>query len=750
MRIQKMTASFGRLEQETLELEEGINVIHAPNEWGKSTWSAFLVAMFYGIDPSQRNKKGVLADKNKFQPWSGTPMSGTLECVAEGRTLVLERGGRRGAAPMSQFSAWYRDTGDPVPGLTGDNVGQVLLGVEREVFVRSAFIGESGLAVSQAPELERRIAALVSSGENTSFSEAFSRLNSWKNRRKHNKTGRIPELSDQLSQTEQDLRRVEQSKERMRQYEMSLETILQEEQRIDEKLALWAAAERQEAEEKQQAARDALEAAARRLAALDSEKQTLPPQDLLQKGQALGTAIEAQAPVLSQQEEKVLRLEEEVARRNQQAEAGIFEGKPAEEAWRQAQTAVERCKALDKTAVFRPWFFALLCFAVFASIGVVIVLSLQKAAFLTALGLACAALVSAALPIVLFVWYRKRTAALSAKASICRIYHVEQPEEILEQAATYREWQGQTEQWNRQLQEALGEREETKGRLAQMESQLFQITLPFAPEAKKAPQAAEACSRGLSTLSLWERERMSVEMLRKQWEAAEQTAEAEEISPSVARPQEPKLQLQEERKRLQREKTRCLEGIAMAKGEQAIGGDPEALQARQADLLSRRETLEEEYGALELAREVLNEAHQELQSRFSPALNEKAGAWMARFSGGKYQDLRLDKTFAASVRTEDDTISRQDLTLSAGTMDQLYLAVRLAICELVLGRQVPLVLDDALVRFDDTRLQYTLDALREEAKERQILLFTCHNREAAYLKGKDRAHVLQGIERKEA
>ena len=52
MKIYKMTATFGKLSHETLELQPGLNVIHAPNEWGKSTWCAFLMAMLYGIDTS--------------------------------------------------------------------------------------------------------------------------------------------------------------------------------------------------------------------------------------------------------------------------------------------------------------------------------------------------------------------------------------------------------------------------------------------------------------------------------------------------------------------------------------------------------------------------------------------------------------------------------------------------------------------------------------------------------------------------
>ena len=73
--------------------------------------------------------------------------------------------------------------------------------------------------------------------------------------------------------------------------------------------------------------------------------------------------------------------------------------------------------------------------------------------------------------------------------------------------------------------------------------------------------------------------------------------------------------------------------------------------------------------------------------------------------------------------------------LSQGTADQLYLAVRLAICEMVLPaeRAVPIVLDDALVNFDDQRMAAALDYLLELSSQRQILLFTCQRREGDYL-----------------
>lgn len=69
----------------------------------------------------------------------------------------------------------------------------------REVFERSAFIGQNALAVEQDAELERRIAALITTGEeDTSYSQSYERLKKQLNRRKHNKTGLIPALEREI------------------------------------------------------------------------------------------------------------------------------------------------------------------------------------------------------------------------------------------------------------------------------------------------------------------------------------------------------------------------------------------------------------------------------------------------------------------------------------------------------------------------------------------------------------------------
>mgnify|MGYP007069444312 FL=1 len=106
-------------------------------------------------------------------------MSGRMDCGTELGELTLTRATRRQASPMGEFSAVYAGTNEPVPGLTGAACGETLLGISREVFERSAFIRQNNLPISQDAELERRIAALISSGEEgTSYTEAADALKS--------------------------------------------------------------------------------------------------------------------------------------------------------------------------------------------------------------------------------------------------------------------------------------------------------------------------------------------------------------------------------------------------------------------------------------------------------------------------------------------------------------------------------------------------------------------------------------------
>ena len=212
MIIRHMQGTFGTLDGEQLRLDTGLNIIYAPNESGKSTWCAFLRAMLYGIDTSQRARAGFVPDKQKYAPWSGKPMAGKLELEQGGKRITIRRWTEAPNAPLRGFSAVYTGTDIPVPGLTAADAGEQLTGVSAEVFARTAFIGQGGLVVTGTPELERRISAIVTSGEEaSSYTEADAQLRAWLRRRRSGQHGALPELEDRITTVEEQLHRLERN-----------------------------------------------------------------------------------------------------------------------------------------------------------------------------------------------------------------------------------------------------------------------------------------------------------------------------------------------------------------------------------------------------------------------------------------------------------------------------------------------------------------------------------------------------------
>ncbi len=123
-----------------------------------------------------------------------------------------------------------------------------------------------------------------------------------------------------------------------------------------------------------------------------------------------------------------------------------------------------------------------------------------------------------------------------------------------------------------------------------------------------------------------------------------------------------------------------------------------------------------------------------MQTQFSPQITKTAGRLIERMTHSRYDTVQLEKGMSISARETGGITSHPIAALSGGTMDQMYLAIRLAICEHVLPAETPLVLDDALVYFDDVRMAQALQLLQELSQTRQVLLFSCQTREVTWQK----------------
>ena len=141
--------------------------------------------------------------------------------------------------------------------------------------------------------------------------------------------------------------------------------------------------------------------------------------------------------------------------------------------------------------------------------------------------------------------------------------------------------------------------------------------------------------------------------------------------------------------------------------------------------------LQEEIESLELAESVIEKIAEEYYMEVSDELNGEISRWVSLLTNGAYDSAGLDKDGKLWILTEGHKI--QPEALSRGTLEQIYLALRLAAGTVMMQEEeMPIFLDEAFAMYDDVRLTQTLKALA--ATKKQILLFTCQKREAELLK----------------
>ena len=184
--------------------------------------------------------------------------------------------------------------------------------------------------------------------------------------------------------------------------------------------------------------------------------------------------------------------------------------------------------------------------------------------------------------------------------------------------------------------------------------------------------------------------------------------------------------------RLEEERWSAQNRMGRCQGRMQSLGSREALEQERQEVQARLRVLEDAYAALTIAQETLAQAKLELQRRFAPQIVKRAKELMEQLTCGRYDKLGLKEDLTITAGAGEEDVIRDILWRSDGTVDQLYLALRLAVAE-ALAPDAPLILDDALVRFDDVRLKAALQVLKDCAEDRQVLIFTCHSRERSLL-----------------
>lgn len=700
MRILSMTATFGKLEHQSLTLEPGLNVISAPNEWGKSTWCAFVTAMLYGIETRVKSTKTTLADKERYAPWSGSPMSGRMDILWQDRKITIERR-TKGRIPLGDFRAYETDTGLPVPELTAANCGEMLLGVERSVFTRAGFIRLSDLPVTRDEALMNRLHALVTTGDESGDGERLARgLKELKNRCRYNRTGLLPQAEAERDRLEQLLREMDSFYEQQQRLEQRLEEINDWIARLENHRdnLLYTAAQADAGRVNQ--AREELAAAAAREEEARQCCRNLPQRE------------QAQWAVNKLEELRRDRLDLEM-------EAGMMpapEESPQPPRAFRGMSAEEAAEAADRDA------------AEYASLA-------KKKHALLILGLLFAV---AGAALALKYWIPGLVCALVGIALLCAFGITNARRKARREELENRYGSGEPDAWRWEA-EVYG----AAVKKEQADRQVYQAAREELDRRRE--QLAEKISRCTQGRDMETalRDWQEVLRLRDDWAYAyrqRQRAEShlrdlESMAKTAKKPEKPsdlhdnELETTRKLSEALAERQQIVSRLGQYSGRLETVGQREAVQTALEQVNARIDRLEDTYAALTIAQQALEATVRELQRRFAPQISQRAQELMTEITGGRYTRLSLGEGLQLMAGADREDTLHDTLWRSDGTADQLYLALRLAVAE-ILTPMAPLVLDDALARFDDTRMKAAMAILRRESESKQVILFTCQEREA--------------------
>lgn len=169
------------------------------------------------------------------------------------------------------------------------------------------------------------------------------------------------------------------------------------------------------------------------------------------------------------------------------------------------------------------------------------------------------------------------------------------------------------------------------------------------------------------------------------------------------------------------------------------------------DLISVEEELQnlkQEYNELieknnkiNMTRELLQKAYEKMKNSVTPKFTSNLSSNIEKISNGKYNKVWVNDEEGMIVQLPNgEYVSAEKL--STGTIEQLYLSLRLSMAKEISEESMPIILDEVFAYYDDERLKNALKFLVENFNDNQIILFTCTHREEDMIKTLDQSYKL--------
>lgn len=757
-------ASFGGLKNKQIDLANGFNVIYGENEKGKSTLMAFIKMMFYGSDRGSTSLKKNI--RKKYTPWDNSQMAGSIDFTLKGKNYRLERE-FRASNSTDKVTLIDLDLGERKT--VSADIGNELLGLSAAAFERSVFIGQLGFPEQDdaaSGEINSKLSNISASGdENVSFEEVNTRLEKAK-LALMSKSGKAGEYDKNLKVLNELKEKIEASTEAAVQFqnkrtsaknlENQIAVLQKRGEEIKAKISLEQDARNAEKLKEFLELKAKLELLTNEIRLSDGSLADEMYIRKLQFCSSKTASFEEKAENKKAEIERAKRSIELIL--NPPSDANIETADQLESGISKLENDLADLKSALKTAeenvqkssvekapkkAFWPYILLVLGLISGAAAGV---LGIEKYLYLAIIGIA---LLVAFIIIATALSAKAKKAAQLAQNTLLEAQAAVKT--ATDEIALINEVLFQKKVKLEAIKTALNA---NKDALSEQEALLEKLTEELAGLEKECQREKAVLDELLSKYNsgyiaftdilneLTEKNAALKEIKTKVQYLSKDLGEItiEEAAEKLKIIESKKIDLTADFEALKEEYDQTVAEIGNSKAEIATlvaeakailskAEDPELLKKQARELATTLKSQKEFCDGITLAQEVLLESFAELRRSYGSVLEKKAGELFAGLTGQKYSGLSVSKSLDINV-TQKDVFGEKEVDyLSSGTADQAYLSLRLALSSLLCekGEALPILLDDALTQYDDTRLNSALSFLSDYAKEHQIALFTCHS-----------------------
>ncbi len=754
---------FGKLHDFDLAFDSRLNIIEGANESGKSTVAAFLRFMLYGFSTAD---KAELSDRKKYLSWQTGSAEGSMRFSAGGkhyetrRAVTVDKDGRYTETNLTV------DCETGLPAFPRTSVGDALLGVPDSVFTDTVFVGQIGNVKVGGRSVSEAIENLIFSGdEKVNTERAKSELDEAKNSLLH--PGGKGGVLYKLHQKQDD-------------YARRLAIAQKEQYKIAEKeAALAQAREKKRDSEKQESSFRAIENDYK-------NAMLIKTYDYLHELEENAEAVDREIAVLEKENtvdgftptretlDSLIRYAAEESAKREERDEAFSRAEEAEKkvcysdeeaALMQATEAhggEEEVRAAAKKhtrAGMRNILFASLCLLLFAASFLADFLLFRLSYFplnpkaIVALIFKEMTIGGAVAFFLLALRAGKRFRALAAAyhektyAGLCR--KLDELHAVNDRMTALRA------EANAERKNMLSRRDAYLDCLEEISRFLMNggETLPKDDPAGFISGYTEKIRAYLQKRDDLEKKKSGVTNVMRELRVQLEGKNEVQVRATVSPKDRDKLASMNHRelvdgiehyRRLSRfydDRVRELERQLLTARSQAE--DPLLLSAEIGLLQEKTDAFLARHSAYTLAEDALSSAGERLRTEITPRLAEDAGRFMYIATDGKYgkphvsSDIEIGFTDGGSTRAAD--------FFSAGTQDLAYLALRMALIDILYDETPPVFFDESFVHQDDERARGLMRAVQSLSDEgKQFFLFTCHNREAVMAKDvfREFSHIL--------